>query len=181
MTGFTMLTIGEQAPGFSGVTAYQRGEFRKISLDDYRRRWLVLFFYPRDFTFICPTEIEEFARMETEFEGCHCSILACSTDSEWSHKNWFETDPRLRGVRYPILADTTHEMSRTYNVLGPDGAAHRGTFIIDPEGVLRWLVISDNAIGRSVKETLRVLRALQTGELCPVEWTPEKPTLGKAR
>ena len=115
--------------------------------------------------------------MVKEFKECDCAVLACSTDSEWSHKNWFERD--LSEVSYPILADTTQEVSRSYHVLGLDGAAQRGTFIIDPEGILRWMAISDNSIGRSVKETLRVLKALQTGELCPIEWEPGKKTLGK--
>ncbi|MEK7077025.1 MAG: peroxiredoxin [Patescibacteria group bacterium] len=170
-----MIKIGEKAPEFSGITAYQRGEFKKVSLADYRDRWLVLFFYPRDFTFVCPTEIREFSRLEKEFENCGCAILGCSTDSEWSHKNWFERD--LKEVDYPVLADTTQEVARAYSVLGPDSAAQRGTFIVDPQVILRWLTISDNSVGRSVKEILRALKALQTGELCPVEWEPGKGTL----
>lgn len=172
-----MVKIGEKATEFSGVTAYQKGEFIKVSLADLKGRWLVLFFYPRDFTFICPTEIKEFSKMEKEFEKCGCAVLGCSTDSEWSHKNWFERD--LNEVQYPILADTTQEVSREYNVLGLDGAAQRGTFIIDPEGILRWMMVSDNSVGRSVKEIFRALKALQTGELCPVEWEEGRATLGK--
>lgn len=172
-----MIKIGEQAPEFSGISAYHSGEFKKISLADYRGRWLILFFYPRDFTFVCPTEIKEFARMEKEFEGCNSAVLAASTDSEWSHKNWFLRD--LQEVRYPILADTTHTVSAAYGVLGADGASQRGTFIIDPEGILRWMMVSDNSVGRSVKEIFRALKALQTGELCPVEWEPGEKTLGK--
>lgn len=172
-----MIKIGEKAPDFSGVVSYQKGEFKKVSLADYRGQWVVLFFYPRDFTFICPTEIKEFARLEKEFEKCGSVVLGCSTDSEWSHKNWFERD--LKEVEYPILADTTHEISQNYNVLGQDGASQRGSFIIDPEGVTRWMMVSDNSVGRSVKEIFRALRALQTGELCPVEWEPGKKTLGK--
>lgn len=173
-----MMKVGEKAPEFSGITAYHKGEFKKISLNDYRGTWVVLFFYPRDFTFICPTEIKEFSHLENEFSGCACEILGCSTDSEWSHKNWFERD--LPDVSYPILADTTQKVSEAYNVLGSDGAAQRGTFIIDPDGVLRWMMVSDNSVGRSVKEILRALKALQTGELCPVEWEPGKETLGKS-
>ncbi|MEK7150453.1 MAG: peroxiredoxin [Patescibacteria group bacterium] len=165
-----MIKVGEKPPEFFNATAYQKGEDfpRKISSSDYKGKWLVLFFYPRDFTFVCPTEIREFNRLQKDFSALNCEILACSTDSEWSHKNWFERD--LGEVQYPALADTTQEISRSYNVLGQDGAAQRGTFIIDPEGVLRWMMVSDNSVGRSVKETLRALRALQTGELCPVEW-----------
>lgn len=172
-----MIKVGEKSPEFSGATTYQAGNFRKASLGDYKGKWVIFFFYPRDFTFVCPTEIEGFAELEKEFESAGAVILACSTDSEWSHKNWFETDERLKKVKYPIIADTTQEISRSYNVLGPDGAALRGTFVIDPEGILRWMVVSDNSVGRSVRETLRVLQALQTGELCPVEWAPGEETL----
>lgn len=174
-----MINVGEHAPNFSSITAYQAGkEFIKVSLGDYAGKWLVLFFYPRDFTFICPTEIKEFARLEKEFENCGCAILAVSTDSEWSHKNWFERD--LRDVKYPILADVTQDVSRAYQVLDTDGSSQRGTFIIDPEGVLRWMVVSSGSVGRSVRETIRVLRALQSGELCPVEWEAGEKTLGRA-
>lgn len=167
-----MIKIGEKAPEFLNAVSYQKdAEFpKKVSLSDYKDKWLVLFFYPRDFTFICPTEIKEFSRMQKEFNTLNCEILACSTDSEWSHKNWFERD--LKDVMYPVLADTTQEISRSYNVLGEDGAAQRGTFIIDPSGVLKWMMVSDNSVGRSVKEILRAVKALQTGELCPVEWEP---------
>lgn len=177
MNGASLPKVGRKAPAFSDVIAYQAGAFKRVSLAGYQGRWLVLFFYPRDFTFICPTEIREFARLEKEFERCTCSVLACSTDSEWSHKNWFERD--LKEVKYPVIADTTQEVSRAYHVLGSGGASQRGTFIIDPAGVLRWLLISDNSVGRSVKETFRVLTALQTGELCPVEWESGQKTLGK--
>lgn len=175
-----MIKIGEKAPEFNGVIAYQAGNFPRVSFPDYRGKWVVLFFYPRDFTFVCPTEIEEFSRLEKEFEAQRCAVLACSTDSEWSHKNWFEADERLKGVKYPILADTTHEISRAYNVLDVDGSAQRGTFIIDPDGIVRWMMVSGNSVGRSVKEVLRALKALQTGELCPVEWSPGEKTLGTA-
>ena len=167
-----MIKVGEKAPEFFNIAAYQKdAEFpKKISFSDYKDKWLVLFFYPRDFTFICPTEIREFSKTEKEFKSLNCEILACSTDSEWSHKNWFERE--LGEVKYPVLADTTQEISRSYNVLSQDGAAQRGTFIIDPSGILKWMMVSDNSVGRSVKETLRALKALQTGELCPVEWEP---------
>lgn len=169
--------IGEKAPEFSEATIYQNGSFKKLSLGDYRGKWVVLFFYPRDFTFVCPTEIEGFADLEGEFEKEGAKIIACSTDSEWSHKNWFENDERLKKVKYPVIADTTHQITNAYNILEKDGAAQRGTFIVDHEGVLRSIAILDNSVGRSVKETLRVLKALQTGELCPVEWEPGEETL----
>lgn len=172
-----MIKVGEQAPSFEAISAYKEGEFTKISLADFKGKWLTLFFYPRDFTFICPTEIREFAKLQKEFESCDCAIIACSTDSEHSHKAWFEKD--LPEVKYPVLADTTQSVSTDYNVLGSDGASQRGTFIIDPEGILRWAAVSDNSVGRSVKEVLRAVKALQTGELCPVEWNEGEETLGK--
>ncbi len=170
-----MNIVGEQAAGFADVDAYKAGEFTTVSLGDYAGKWLVLFFYPRDFTFVCPTEIREFAKMESQFTAANCAILACSTDSKHSHKNWFEKD--LVEVKYPVLADTTQEVARAYGVLDSDGAAQRGTFIIDPTGIVRWMMVSDNSVGRSVKEVLRAVQALQTGELCPAEWEVGTPTL----
>ncbi len=172
-----MIKVGEKAPDFNEVVSYHNGEFRDISLKDYKGKWVVLFFYPRDFTFVCPTEIKEFAKLEPDFKKAKAVIVGASTDSEHSHKAWFSRD--LAMVKYPILADTTQRLSSNYNVLAADGASQRGTFIIDPEGVLRWMMVSSNTVGRSVKEILRALQALQTGELCPVEWEPGKKTLGK--
>ncbi|HHT9119872.1 MAG TPA: peroxiredoxin [Candidatus Hypogeohydataceae bacterium YC41] len=175
-----MLKIRDKAPQFEEM-AYVNGEFKKIKLSDYNGKWVVLFFYPLDFTFICPTELEGFSKNYKEFERLGAVIIGASTDSQYSHKAWFERDERLRGTPYPILADTSHRVSRAYGVLVEElGVATRGTFIIDPEGVIRYMVISDLNVGRSVKETLRALQAFQTGELCPVEWTPGQKTLGKA-
>lgn len=177
MMEILMIQIGKPAPTFSHTVAYQKGKgFTHVSLSDYKDRWVVLFFYPRDFTFVCPTEIREFQTLQDEFAKCDCAIVGASTDSEHSHKAWFERD--LDEVTYPILADTTQAVARDYNVLGEDGAAQRGTFVIDPEGILRWMVVSDNSVGRSVKETVRALQALQTGELCPVDWAPGKKFVG---
>ncbi|OGL87287.1 thioredoxin peroxidase [Candidatus Uhrbacteria bacterium RIFCSPLOWO2_02_FULL_48_12] len=174
-----MLHLNKPAPDFRNVVAYHKGEFTKVSLSDYKGQWLVLFFYPRDFTFVCPTEIRGFAKHESEFKALNCAILAASTDSEWSHKAWFERD--LADVAYPILADTAHHISRDYGVLNEDnGEADRGLFIIDPDGIVRYIVVSDGSVGRSVKETLRVLKAIQTGERCPLDWEVGQKTLGKA-
>lgn len=176
-----MIQIGKPAPDFNNVTAYQKGqdEFTKVSLGDYKGSWVVLFFYPRDFTFICPTEIRGFAKHKAEFDELNCKIIGASTDSEWSHKNWFEKD--LPEVDYPILADTTQQLSRDYGVLNlDDGSSERGLFIIDDEGNVRYIIVSSGSVGRSVKETIRVIKALQSGELCPVEWEPGEDTLGKA-
>ncbi len=175
-----MIHIGKRAPDFSGVMAYQKGhEFATISLADYKGHWLVLFFYPRDFTFVCPTEIRGFATAEEEFKQLGCNILAASTDSEWSHRNWFERD--LPEVSYPVLADVTHALAKSYDIYNEEeGLAERGLFLIDPEGVVQYALVSAGSVGRSVKETLRVLKAVQSGELCPVEWEPGAKTLGKA-
>jgi len=162
-----MIQIGTQAPAFEHVTAYHNNDFKKISLSDYKGKWVVLFFYPRDFTFICPTEIREFAKHEDKFKELGAEIIAASTDSEWSHKAWFEKD--LPEVKYPVIADTTQEVSRSYQVLNPDdGSAERGLFIIDPEGIIKYTLVSWGSVGRSVSETLRVLEAIQSGDLCPV-------------
>ncbi len=171
-----MIQIAQPAPEFTTVEAYHAGEFTNVSLSDYQGKYVVLFFYPRDFTFVCPTEIRAFAKLEEEFKKANAVVLACSTDSTHSHKAWFEKD--LPEVKYPVLADTTQEISRSYQVLGADGASQRGTFILDPERILRWITVSDNSVGRSVHETLRALQALQTGELCPAEWEVGQETLG---
>lgn len=164
------------------VESYTRGqsEPRKLSLADFRGRWVVLFFYPRDFTFVCPTEIQAFAALRHEFEQEQAVILGASTDSFYSHKAWFESDPRLKDVDYPVLADTSHELSNAFGILLEDGSALRATFIIDPEGIVRHIQVNDLAVGRSVEETLRVLEALRTGGLCPAGWQPGQPTLGSS-
>lgn len=171
--------VGQPAPEFEGLQSYHKGEFHKSSLSDYKGKWLVLFFYPRDFTFICPTEIEEFGRLYPEFQKMNCEVLGASTDSEHVHKAWYETDARLKNVSYPIIADTTQELADMYGVLDHDGSAQRGTFIIDPEGTLKFMLVSADSVGRNIPEMLRVVEALQTGERCPANWEHGKDTLGK--
>lgn len=174
-----MLHIGKPAPHFTDVTAYQKGgEFTKISLEQYLGKWVVLFFYPRDFTFVCPTEIRGFAKHMEEFSALNAVILGCSTDSEWSHKAWMEAS--LPEVTYPIIADTTHRIALDYGVLNDEGASERGVFVIDPDGLVKHITVSAGSVGRSVKELIRVLHALQSGELCPIDWEPGEATLGKA-
>ncbi len=172
----TEIKVGKRVPRFS-LEAYAEGQFKKVSLNDFSGKWVVLFFYPLDFTFVCPTEIKGFAQHITEFAKLNAQVLTCSTDSVHAHKAWSENS--LGAVPYPMLADQTHEVSEAYGVLNGKGVAMRGTFIIDPEGVLRYQVVSDMNVGRSVKETLRVLAAVQTGEKCPVEWEAGTATLGK--
>lgn len=172
--------VGKVAPNFTlpstkdATGAKNLG--KEIALSDYRGKWLIFFFYPLDFTFVCPTEIQALSDRSDEFKEFDCEILGCSTDSVFSHWAWLNT-PRdkngIAGTRFPLVADFTKETARAYGVLDEkSGAAQRGLFIIDPEGVLKYAVVTDDNIGRSVDETLRVLQALQTGSLCPAEWKP---------
>jgi alkyl hydroperoxide reductase subunit AhpC len=169
------LRVGNLAPEFK-AKAYVAGQFKEVSLKDYQGKWVCLFFYPLDFTFVCPTEIRSFAEHEAEFKELGCQVIGCSTDSEHSHRAWFERD--LPTVKYPVLADTAHRVSRDYGVLIEDaGISLRGTFLIDPKGTLQWMTVNALNVGRSVEEVVRTLQALKTGELCPSEWKPGAPTL----
>ncbi|SFS76969.1 peroxiredoxin [Marininema halotolerans] len=153
----------------------------KVSLSDYEGQWLVLFFYPKDFTFVCPTEITALSDRYADFADNDCEIIGVSTDTEFVHRAWINT-PRdengLGHLNYPLAADPTHRVSRDYGVLNEDeGVALRGLFIIDPEGTVRYQVVTDDNVGRSVDETLRVLQALQTGGLCGADWKPGQSNL----
>lgn len=172
-----MLQVGKPAPSFS-LQALVGREFKTISLSDYKGKWVVLFFYPMDFTFVCPTELVAFNDAVADFEDRDTVILSASTDTVYSHLGWVKADERLSGLKYALLGDVTKSLSRDYGVLLEDqGIALRGTFIIDPNGILRWVVINDLSVGRSVEETLRVLDALQTDELCPCNWEKGKETI----
>lgn len=175
-----MLKLNTPAPDFT-ASAYQKeakDDYRTVSLSDYAGKWLVLFFYPRDFTFVCPTEIEGFQKHYADFQKANCEVVAASTDTIQSHKAWFERD--LKQVEYPILEDPAHRISKAYEVLNEEaGEAERGLFIIDPEQNIRYFVVSDDNVGRSVTETLRVVQALQTGGLCPIDWKPGEQLLTK--
>lgn len=169
--------VGQKAPSFK-MQGIFKNEIRDIHLEDYAGKWAVLFFYPGDFTFVCPTEVTEFSEKNDDFAELDAQVLGVSVDSVYAHKAWIRD---LGELRYPLLSDITKAVSRDYGVLIEDkGISLRGAFIIDPEGMLRYLVVHDLNIGRSVDEILRVLNALQTGEMCPVEWRPGKATLGKA-
>lgn len=170
--------VGQPAPTFSVDATLGNGEFTKITIGGASDKWTVLFFYPLDFTFICPTEITGFSKRYAEFEALNARVLGCSTDSMYSHKAWLKD---LGELKTPLLSDKTHEVSDAYGVLIEDeGIALRGTFIIDLEGVLQYTSTNANRVGRSIDETLRILKALQTGELCPVDWAEGKQTLGRA-
>ena len=171
------IKVGAAAPDFK-AKAYISGQndFKDVSLKDYAGKWVCLYFYPLDFTFVCPTEIREFGKKEAEFKELGCQVLACSTDSAFSHKAWFQRD--LNEVKHPVLADTAHEISKSYGVLiENEGIALRGTFLIDPKGVLQHMTVNALGVGRSVDETIRTLQALKTGELCPADWKPGKATI----
>jgi len=171
--------VGHTAPDFTLEGIAKAGdEFKKFKLSEQRGKWVVLFFYPLDFTFICPTEITGFSKEYEAFEKLNATVLGVSTDSVHSHKAWLKD---LGDLNYPLLSDMNHKVSRDYGVLIEDeGIALRGTFIIDPDGNVKYALYHDNGVGRSLEETLRVLTALQTGELCPVGWKPGEKTLGKA-
>ncbi len=169
--------VGRQAPDFK-LQGTSHEKFEDYSLSALRGKWVVLFFYPLDFTFICPTEITGFSKQDEEFIKLNAVVLGVSTDSVHSHKAWLR---ELGPLNYPLLSDMNHKVSADYGVLmEEEGIALRGTFVIDPDGFVRYALYHDNGVGRSVKETLRVLQALQTGELCPIDWAPGEKTLGKA-
>ena len=179
--------VGKAAPDFKLASTKDatgaKDLGKEISLRDYKGKWLVFFFYPLDFTFVCPTEITALSERYAEFTAIDADILGASTDSVHSHWAWLNT-PRekngIAGVKYPLAADFTKEAARAYGVLDEaSGVAQRGLFIIDPEGVLKYAVVTDDNVGRSVDETIRVLQALQTGGLCPAEWKPGKALLTK--
>ena len=169
--------VGQKAPYWEAQGLAPAGDFKEYKSSDFEGKWLVLFFYPLDFTLVCPTEIRGFNDHMDAFRSANAEVVGASTDSVFSHKAW--TDGELGKLGFPLLADTNHEISRKFGVLIENkGIALRGTFIVDPQGNLRYSNVHDLGIGRSVDETVRVLQALQTGEKCPVGWTPGQKTLG---
>lgn len=174
--------VGQPAPDFTmGSTKNIETLKDDVKLSDYTGKWLVLLFYPLDFTFVCPTELTAFSDRYADFAGINAEIIGVSTDSVFSHRAWINT-PRdkggVEGLQYPLAADSTKKVAGDYGVLIQErGVALRGLFVIDPEGVLRYKVVHDLNIGRSVEETLRVIQALQTGGLCQAEWKPGQATL----
>jgi lipoyl-dependent peroxiredoxin subunit C len=177
------VSIGQAAPTFK-VKAYDRNkngtdrEFRDVSLPDFKGKWVCLFFYPLDFSQVCPTELLAFNKTLPEFADRNCVLLTASTDSEFSHKGWCESHAELKDMRYLMLADTTHSLSRAFGVLKEDaGIAYRGIFLIDPNGVVRWFAVHDLGVGRNVDEVIRVLDALQTDKMCPCNWQKGDKTI----
>lgn len=159
-------------------------EFKKLSLSQFKGKWTVLFFYPLDFTFVCPTEITAFNDAYRSFQEVNCEIIGCSVDSKFSHLAWAKTPRREGGLgklQIPLLADITKKIARDYGVLVNEAIALRGLFVINPEQKIQYQVVHDLGIGRNVDETLRIVKALQevtkTGEVCPANWTPGKKTM----
>ncbi|KAG0265843.1 Peroxiredoxin-2 [Mortierella polycephala] len=177
-------SVGKIAPAFK-ATAVVDGAFKEVSLDDYKGQYVVLFFYPLDFTFVCPTEIIAFSEAIERFNGLKTAVLACSCDSEFSHLAWVNT-PRTQGglgeMKIPIIADFTKKIATDYGVLKEDdGVAYRGLFIIDPKQVIRQITINDLPVGRNVDETIRLVEAFQFtdehGEVCPIGWQKGQSTI----
>ncbi|KAL9928067.1 peroxiredoxin 2-like [Glossina fuscipes fuscipes] len=179
-----MPQIQKMAPAFKG-TAVIKGVFRDISLVDYRGKYLVLFFYPMDFTFVCPTEIVAFSDRIVEFRNIGCEVVACSTDSQYTHLAWVNTPRRQGGLGemdIPLLADKSMKITRDYDILDEEtGIPYRALFIIDRNQLLRQITINDIHVGRSVDETLRLVQAFQFtdehGEVCPANWKPGQKTM----
>lgn len=176
--------VTKQAPDFTAKAVMPDLSFKDVSLSDYRGKYVVLFFYPLDFTFVCPTEIIAFSEAVGQFEALGVQVLGCSVDSHYTHLAWRNT-PRKQGglgdIRYPLLADLDKKIAEQYDVLLPDGIALRGLFLIDRQGVVRHQVVNDLPLGRSVDEALRLVKALQffeaNGEVCPANWKEGSATI----
>ena len=168
--------VGRKAPSFKATTVFGK-EFREIRLSDYQGRYVMLFFYPLDFTFVCPTELHAFQKKYAEFKERGVELLGCSVDSQFSHLAWLNTPKNkggIEGVQYGLIADIGGKIAREYDVLTEGGVAYRGLFLIDKDGMVRHQIVNDLPLGRSVEEALRIVDALQhhekNGEVCPAEW-----------
>jgi len=185
MTTEGCLRVGQDAPEFTATAVFDQ-EFKTLKLSDYRGQYTVLFFYPLDFTFVCPTEIIAFSDRHDEFKALNTEVLGVSVDSEFSHLAWMQTDRKEGGIgdiAYPLVSDIKKEISSSYNVLDPEaGVALRGLFIIDKEGIIQHSTINNLSFGRSVDETLRTLKAIQhvqnnPDEVCPAGWQEGDKTM----
>jgi len=174
--------VGKQLPDIT-LKAYVNNSFTPISLKDSKGKWLILFFYPADFTFVCPTELVEMAQLYEQFKQEGAEVMSVSTDTEFVHKAWHDNSPTIKQISFPMLADPTGELCRLLGVYIPEeGLALRGTFIIDPDGVIKACEVHDNSIGRNAHELLRKLQAAKfvrehNGEVCPASWQPGAQTL----
>ena len=176
-----MLTVGDRLPSFElqAVTSLEKGkEFQTLTQDSFQGKWKVLFLWPMDFTFVCPTEIAAFGKRNGDFQDRDAQVLGMSTDTHFVHLAWRRDHADLKNLPFPMLADTKRELSTALGVLHKDdGVALRATFIVDPEGIIRHASVNDLSVGRNVDEVLRVLDALQTDELCPCNWKKGEATL----
>lgn len=176
-----MVTVGDRFPEFSLTAVVDTDParaFAQVTDQDYSDQWKIVFFWPKDFTFVCPTEIAEFGRLEPEFAGRNAAILGVSIDSEYVHLAWREQHPDLRKLPFPMLSDIKRELSDALGILDfKAGVALRATFIVDPEGVIRHVSVNDLAVGRNPAEVLRTLDALQAGGLTPCNWQRGDDTL----
>jgi len=176
-----MLTVGENFPAFELTATVSREngkEFQTITDESYKGKWKVFFFWPKDFTFVCPTEIAAFGKLNQEFADRDAQILGGSIDSEYVHLAWRNSHPDLKELPFPMLSDIKRELTGTLGVLDEKaGVALRATFVVDPEGVIRHVSVNDLSVGRNPQEVLRILDALQTDELCPCNWHKGEATL----
>ncbi len=176
-----MLKIGSVFPQFH-LTAVNGPDhnhnFHEVSLDTYGRDWKIIFFWPKDFTFVCPTEIVGFGKLEQQFKDRDAVLIGASTDSDFVHAAWRKDHPELRELKFPWLADIKKELASSLGILDENaGVANRATFIVDPDNIIRYVEMTDLSVGRNPQETLRILDALQTDELCPCNWNKGEATL----
>jgi lipoyl-dependent peroxiredoxin subunit C len=179
-----MLGIGQRFPDFSltgVVSSDPKAAFQDFHQDSFGGKWKIVFFWPKDFTFVCPTEIAAFGRLDKEFEARDAQVLGVSTDSDYVHLAWRREKDELRNLPFPMLSDIKRELSAGLGILDPEaGVAQRATYIVDPQGVIRFVYVTDLNVGRNPDEVLRVLDALQTDELCPCNWKQGDETLKAA-
>lgn len=179
----SILSVGSKLPEFSktAVVSLEHGkEFATITSEDHKKagKWLVLFWWPKDFTFVCPTEIAEFNKAYGEFADRDTELVGASTDSEFVHLAWRNNHSDLKGLKFPMLADTSKSLAEELGILeANEKVAYRVTYIVDPEGTIRFVSVNDLSVGRNVKEVIRVLDALQTDELCPCNWEKGQDTI----
>lgn len=179
---YSQVMVGHKIPDFE-VEAYHNDETIKLKLLDYEKHWLILFFYPADFTFVCPTELEEMANLYEDFKKEGAEVLSVSTDTKWVHKAWHDTSEAIKKITFPMVADPTGALSRAFGVyIEADGVDLRGSFVIDPKGVLQAMEVHADGVGRNATELLRKFRAAKFvaengGQVCPANWEPGKETL----
>lgn len=176
-----MLGVGKEFPKFNlkaVVGNEPKNAFQEISNDSFKGKWLVVFFYPKDFTFVCPTEIKGFNELNGQFRDREAQVLAVSTDNEFTHLAWKNSEKDLKGLSIPMVSDIRRDLSQALGILDEaEGVAQRATFIVDPQGIIRFVYVTDLSVGRNPKEVLRILDGLQTDELCPCNWEKGQETI----